>query len=467
MNNSQLKAAAEAMRADNYSADFRIAEYKAFLCPEILGKQLRIGEGYSKFENMTGIYLPKGQHIVLVNNIEEGKTVELIIPNWDRRPPEDIDPTKDPDGWGVARKSYTLHNGVNIIDVVEWDGLAYINYYSESPELENTIEVHFVNAAVNGYFDIEYNSSDDWKKLLDNAVYPVIDARGKHIQIAYPVESLKKYAYDRGIELVNNYDSLVFRQHRFIGLEKHDRVPDNRILARVNYNYYMFRDRDGVAYKGTPPGYAMAMVVDPDRVISGDPCWGFSHEVGHVHQLRPYFNWGGMGEVSNNVVTLYVTTSFGNESRIYEQNNYDQARESIIENNISFLHDPNVFNRLVPFWQLHLYFSTLGGQPDFYADLHEALRLQEPLPGETGDSRGRNMVAEFQLNFVKQACRVGQTDLTDFFEKWGFFWVGELEIRDYGNYNYNMTQDMVDACIEEIKSMNLPSPKVDLTKLKD
>lgn len=76
----------------------------------------------------------------------------------------------------------------------------------------------------------------------------------------------------------------------------------------------MFRDGDGVAYMGTNPGNAMGMVVKPESVIKGDPCWGFNHEVGHVHQLRPYLNWGGLGEVSNNIVTLYVTTHLGNKS---------------------------------------------------------------------------------------------------------------------------------------------------------
>lgn len=135
-------------------------------------------------------------------------------------------------------------------------------------------------------------------------------------------------------------------------------MPDSRILARVNYNYYMFRDGDGVAYMGADPGNAMPLVVGPDRVTSGDPCWGFSYEVGHVHRLRPHFNWGGLGEISNNVFSLYVTTSLGNLSRILQQDNYQKARESIIDRGVSYLQDDDVFNRLVPFWQLHRYEMT-------------------------------------------------------------------------------------------------------------
>jgi hypothetical protein len=218
---------------------------------------------------------------------------------------------------------------------------------------------------------------------------------------------------------------------------------------------------------GDKPGYAMHLVVDPDRVIKDDPCWGFSHEVGHVHQTSPFFHWGGLGEVSNNVYTMYVTTSFGNSSRLSNQGNYEKARQSIIDGGISYLQDDDVFNRLVPFWQLHLYFSGLGNYPDFYPDLHEAFRQQEPLPGDTDGRRGNNMTAEYQLNFVKTACKVSNTDLTDFFEKWGFFSVGEFELNDYGKFSYKMTHDMVEACKNEIKAMNLPKPKTDITALAD
>lgn len=465
--NPELRSLAEALRAGTYSKEYRVGEYAAYLNPRELGRQLKIGDGYSKYENITGIYLPKGKHIVLVSSISASQKVELLVPNWERRAAEGIEPTKDPNGWGIHKKNFPLVNGVNVIDITDWDGLAYISYYSETPEKEVPIQVHFVNGRVNGYFDRSRHTESDWKSLLDNAVYPVLDVRGRHIQIAYPVDALKKYAYERGIDLVSNYDSLVYRQHRFIGLIKHNRVPENRILARVNYNYYMFRDGDGVAYNGVQPGYAMGMVANPDRVIKGDPCWGFSHEVGHVHQLAPYLNWGGLGEVSNNIVTLYVTTSFGNKSRISEQKNYEKARKSIIDGGISYLQDPDVFNRLVPFWQLQLYFAGEGRQPDFYADLYEAFRQQKSDGGREERQRYRDQVAEIQLNFVKQACRVSKTDLTDFFEKWGYFWVGEFEMNDYGKYNYKMTPELVERCKQEIKAMNLPKPGVDLTQLQD
>jgi len=80
---------------------------------------------------------------------------------------------------------------------------------------------------------------------------------------------------------------------------------------------------------------------------------------------------------------------------------------------------------------------------------------------------GERNPAVHQLNFVKTACEVAKLDLTDFFNKYGFFFVGTLEYDDYGKYTYTMTQEMVDACRLAIKNMNLPKPKADLTALRD
>ena len=121
----------------------------------------------------------------------------------------------------------------------------------------------------------------------------------------------------------------------------------------------------------------------------------------------------------------------GNESRLKEQKNYASARKNIIEANPknSYLADNDVFDRLVPFWQLHLYFAR-NGRPDFYADVMEQMR-RRPDAGPGNDSI-RN-----QFEFVKICCDVSKLDLTDFFEKWGFFWVGQLTVKDYGNYQFH------------------------------
>lgn len=150
-----LRRVAQSIFDGNYSKDYKYATYYALLSPTTLGHQLSIGDGYSKYENMTGVYLPKGKHIVIVDGIPAGKEVNLVVPNWLRKAPNPQEPTKEPKGWGLEKQEFRLQNGVNIIQLNDYGSLAYIGYFSDEPEKESPITVHFPTGQVNGYFDLK------------------------------------------------------------------------------------------------------------------------------------------------------------------------------------------------------------------------------------------------------------------------------------------------------------------------
>jgi hypothetical protein len=452
-----LKTVAAGLLNKTYDKTYRAANYEAYPSPRELGKTLKLGDGFSRYENITGICLGAGEHVVLVGKTA-GKEVSLLIPDWMRKPAEGIEPTKDPNGWGLHKQKIALQEGVNVIEVKK-GGNAYISYFDDDAEHAPRVPVHFPTGRINGFFDALQQTNEDWDRLLDQAVSPIMDARGKHIQVAYPVEWFKVYTRGRGVDLIRNYDALLNHHYTFMGLVKYQKVPKNRILARVNFNYYMFRDGDGVAYLGNKS--TMRMVADPSVVITGDPCWGFSHETGHVLQMRPQMTWGGMTEVSCNLFSMFTVGNMGNKSRLKAQKNYASARTNIVEANPkqSYLAEKDVFNRLVPFWQLHLYFSR-HGRPDFYADVMEQMR-RRPDAGSGKDSI-RN-----QFEFVKICCEVGQLDLIEFFEKWGFFWVGELNVNDYGRYRFTVTQEMVDETKSSVAARKFKKPSEDLTLIEE
>lgn len=471
ISNPALRHLATELYNNTYKPGLRLASYEAYLSPKALGRKYRIGDGFSKYEGITGIVLEAGVHPVFVGTTH-GERISLVVPNWTRRAPEGIKPTEDPAGWGLHSKEYALQEGINLINI-EQEGLVYVRYYTDDePVNHQPIEVHFPTGVENGYFDITRGDTNEtFNKLLENAVSPILDMQGKHIQVAFPVERLKEHTWGKGVELVNNFDSIVALQYRFIGWEKEQIVPRNHVLARVNYHYYMFRDGDGVAYLDN----SIHLVADPASTIKGDPCWGFSHELGHVLQMRPQITWSGMTEVSNNIFTLYSTTMLGNKSRLSAEGRYKTAREEILDRGISYLgssseDDANqyggggttdVFHRLVPFWQLHLYFADQG-YPEFYADLMIAMRNQEPQSGRNRNDGWRDM-----LEFTRLASEIGKTDLTEFFERWGFYYVGTVKGNDYGNYTYHITQEAVDKVKKEIADMNLPKPKKDITLYED
>ena len=451
-----LKTVAAGMLDGTYDRTFRAASYEASPSPRQLGATLKLGNGFSRYENITGIYLEAGEHVVFVGSTG-GKEISLLIPDWMRKPPEGVDPAKDPRGWGLYKQTIRLQEGFNVVQVTK-SGNAYVSYFDDHAEQAPKVTVHFPKGKVNGFFDAARHTNADWDRLLDRAVSPIMDARGKHIQVAYPVEWFKKYTRGKGVELISNYDAMLNHHYTLLGLVKYKKVPRNRILARVNFNYYMFRDGDGVAYLGDKG--TMRMVADPSVVVRGDPCWGFCHEVGHALQMRQ-ITWRGMTEVSNNLFSMYTGGKMGNASRLKAQKNYASARKNIIEANPkrSYLADGDVFDRLVPFWQLHLHCSR-NGRPDFYADVMEQMRLR-PDAGSGNDSI-RN-----QFEFVKICCDVAKLDLTDFFEKWGFFWVGQITVSDYGRSQYTITQQMVDEAKSYIAKKQYEKPAVDLTTVED
>lgn len=467
-----IKTLATEIFNKKYTPGLLLSKQEPYLHPDTLGKQMRIGNGFSKYEGITGVVLPKGDNIIFVGETH-GATLRLVVPDWTRRAPEGIEPTKDPAGWGLKNETHTLREGVNLV-TLEKGGLVYIQYFTpDEPSNYKPISVHFPTGKVNGYFDVtKWQNNGDFYELLKNAISPIMDMRGKYIQVAFPVDSLKRYTWNKGVNLIANFDAIVALQRHFIGWDKEGLFPKNHVLARINYHYYMFRDQDGVAYID----WAMRLVADPASIVKGDPCWGFSHELGHVLQMRPQLTWGGMTEVSNNILTMYSTTMLGNSSRLKNENKYKQARETILDKGISYMDFPgransanqyggegntDVFQRLVPFWQLHLYF-TEQGYPDFYPDLMIEMRKQEPLGGGDKNKDYLNM-----LEFCRLACKVSQTDLTEFFERWGFFYVGEIDVSDYGSYLYNVSQEDVDKTKADIAAMNLPKPKRDITQMED
>lgn len=80
----------------------------------------------------------------------------------------------------------------------------------------------------------------------------------------------------------------------------------------------------------------------------------------------------------------------------------------------------------------------------------------------TGNASINNM-----YEFIKVSCDLLKTDLTDFFEAWGFFVTGTFEVNDYANYKFNVTPEMVEEAKRYIASKNYPKPEKDITRLTD
>ena len=124
-----MKQLAAALVEGTYQSQYLLNSYKPVPSNKVLEKSLKLFNGYSRYENMTGVYLEQGENVVLVGDLH-GRQISLLIPEWTRQPTPGFEPTKDPEGWGLKNQEIPLHEGVNVI-YVHKPGNVYLNYFAD------------------------------------------------------------------------------------------------------------------------------------------------------------------------------------------------------------------------------------------------------------------------------------------------------------------------------------------------
>lgn len=429
-----IKETAILLHNNQYPLDERFKSYEAYLSPFTLAKQLKTSP-YSQFENPTGIYFEKGDEAVLWVGDTNGFKIELRVTNWGDE--------------NFTDKKYPLKEGYNRLTIEE-KGNSYISYFSEAGETNHKIDVHILGGRVNGVFDVEKDDNNRWDSLLANAASPVLDILGKKVQLAYPVESLVRESPGQGFELIQLYDSIITFQHQIMGLEKYNREPKNHIFGRVIWKGFMHADGIGAAFHDN----TMKEVANVGKLRKSS--WGVAHEFGHVNQVRPGMKWTGTTEVTNNIYSVWTQYLFNPDAPKLEREklrDYDGSKiggritaymESAFVHNQPWLTQAgndrwdrerprdwggDHFVKLVPLWQLQLYFAVAGennswGNPDFYGDVF--IRAVDAPASEKEEQ-----ASYYQLEFIKNACDAAQLDLTDFFEMSRMLYPIDLWVDDY------------------------------------
>lgn len=412
--------------------DFRIGNFKSYPDPNVLSRSNKTST-YGIYDNVTGIYVKWGTEMVVFMDDFVGEiSLRVVYHNQ-----------------GFEGVDYVLQPGVNRFKV-NTEGLAYLMYQNED---EHQVKANFATGDINGYFDVAKHTQADWRELIDNAEYSYFDVLGKYAHLSFTTDDLRQHTPDI-TELIALYDDIVDLEQDFLGFYKYDRANKTRMYFRTNTHedMYMYATSYRTEYhKSTMPALCNA------GNLRTSP-WGPAHEVGHINQTRPGLRWLGMTEVSNNIYSLYVQTTWGNKARIDEErvgsynNRYEKAMTEILAADLAHGAHDDVFCKLVPLWQLQLYFSDVMGQKDFYKDVHEIIRVNDN-PSSAGAA---------QVEFAKICSDVAQTDLTDFFKAWGFLKPVSLQLDDYGQGTIKVTQSMVDDAIASIQSKGYPKPAMEL-----
>ena len=318
--NPFIKSVAYKLYNNTYTSDYRVAEYACYSSPEYISDLLNApGKYYDHCEGVTGIQLSKGKHVIAVSGIPESiGNIGLRVVAWYSQ-----ELNSKGEGGQPAVVQYSLRNGLNTIEYTnDFPGLAYINYFiygEPNSAVQPNIKVHFINGEINGYLSKD-KTNDEMHNILAHAVNRCIDVVGRRVHSVWEVGYSTTYGLYKNcktstggskgyLQFMNVLDSLLVWEHRLLGLEKYNHIPNNHTMAYVNYTYYMFQGYYGVSFMYNQ----QARVLSCQTLMKNDDdaIWGLSHEWGHQHQMLPYYAWGSLGEVSNNIFSYYNIMAMG------------------------------------------------------------------------------------------------------------------------------------------------------------
>ena len=471
-----VKSLAVKLLNNEYETNYRVASYPCHLSPQTQSEQWAApGKYYDQIAGVTGINIPaNSKQAVVVRGIPDDMQVQLKIVAWYvGRVGGNFD------GGDPHTSTYVLRNGLNVIDYnYGYDGLAYICYYStDDPSNHPDIRAHFVNGQINGYLSPD-KTNEEMHELCVNSPSLFMDLVGDKVHAIWTAHGIVDEAngvnYPGGlaeyckasdgtslgyIQYINLLDSLVAWEHRLLGFEKYNRLPDNRTMAYVNFTYYMFQGNFGVSFHVDQE----SRVLNCERLMyhDSDAIWGLSHEWGHQHQMAPYFNWAGQGECTNNMNSCYNVLHMGYSpseiaripnawnnayAHFFENKRTDlgapTARQTAYQNIGSFswnsavqdeirrqyeeynqfasipsyeddpdhgvsISEVGVEEQLAPFFMLYCYFTNPdheGYYADFQQDMYEALRQNDYENGssiepdyENGVKKAKTTVDKYEL----------------------------------------------------------------------
>ncbi|MBR3612616.1 MAG: discoidin domain-containing protein [Bacteroidaceae bacterium] len=184
-----------------------------------------------------------------------------------------------------------------------------------------------------------------------------------------------------------------------------------------------------------------------DMANSAGSTWGPAHEIGHQHQAPLTLN--GLTEVTNNLFSNIALWYKGMSTSRYNGDN--GSLESVLNaynTEGSDIYTNNIWALTHLYYRLWLYYHLAGNNTQFWPRLYELLR-QQPM------QKGYNVSGdESTLHFYKLACQAAGEDLTEFFRAHGYFSImDDRLVGDYSNSVYEVSQEMIDEAIAEVKEM--------------
>ena len=467
ISNPLLQTIAQELLNNSYENQFRARAYKSQRTPWVVSKELKIGS-QSHYDNPTGIFFKEGkkQHVF----VGKGAPITLAITDFRDK---------------GATEKIVLVEGINTF-ATKVSGSGYIQHYTDGVTMLPNVNIHFAYGDEVGFWDIRNgDTQEDYENVLSMAekcyaklqhTDGFMSVAGEKSQLINTVSAFKKHCYDI-TRIIEIHDQILEIEYTMMGLVANNAVPVNRKLSRRSWG-------GAPNWGGSSANFpnSEAEMLNEKNLLQS--LWVFGHELGHGNQINPHMKMTGWGETTNNVYAASIFYKLGNKGNLRLEHESVSRKQNDTEPAViggrynAYLNEAHVvkeqylvhegpdykkgsmngtglrgdhFVKLIPLWQLTLYFEHAGEGNSWHND-----NFWAPINWKAiNDDRTNLSNGERFVNFMKNAMDSGKTDLTDFFENIGLLRVSDLSVDDYAVGQLVITQSQVD----DVKQYGKKYPK--------
>nr|WP_302830303.1 M60 family metallopeptidase [uncultured Bacteroides sp.] len=428
---------------DVWEREFRIQEYQPYSDVEIWAEKLMTNR-YGNLDNPTGIYVEKGDSVVILVGDTHGQSVSVQCIGEEN--------TGEYVQTAATGETRFLEEGVNKVGFSQ-KGMLFIMYTADLTNANaKPIKIHIPleSGYVSGFFDLKKHATNDkYQELINKATYKYFCVRGERIMFYFHRAQMQSAVPYNMLSAINLWDNIIGWQQELMGID--DVRPsqcNNHLFAISPEGSYMWASNYRVAFVYT---YLENILLYDNVMAAKDNAWGPAHEIGHVHQKA--INWPGSTESSNNLFSNYILyklekyCSRGSElsalatARFVNKQAWWNMGSATHQNE-----DTEVHMRMN--WQLWNYYHRCGYKKDFWQTLFKLLRENRITESDPGEG---------QLKFAMMASKAANENLTEFFEMWGFFEPVDETIEQYGTWTYRVSEPMIETAKNYMAKF--PAPK--------
>lgn len=446
---------ASALKDDSYNKwekEFRIREYCPYSSADEWADKLMTRK-YGDLDNPTGIYVNEGDEVVVLVGDTHGQSIS--IQNIGEETSKGYAQTS------VNGDIYPLKEGVNKLTAKQ-TGMLFVMYNTniQNPDAQ-PIKIHIPlgGGKVCGFFSLkEHQTNEKYKELIDKADYKYFCVIGNAIILYFHHKQLKAAVPYDILSSIELWDNMIQWQQELMGIEDvHPKQMNNHIFAISPEGGYMWASEGRIGFVYT----VLGDILRKSYLMASRNSWGPAHEIGHVHQGA--INWASTTESSNNLFSNYTIYKFGQNCSRGTELAVPEYAANVKKATLVFRRcvenkawcdfgtdyqgeDPEMHARMN--WQLWNYYHRCGYNPQFFPTLFKLMRENRVSTQDPGEN---------QMMYARMACRAANENLTDFFERWGFFVPISMKVNQYGTYNYIVTDAMIKETKEFMKQF--PAPK--------